>query len=65
MSAFFGRLLNVRSNEWPRLLILYIMALVALTGINWGEAIVQAAFLQPWAFGFCPGCSSVALPAPL
>ena len=54
---FLGRLLNIRSDEWPRLVFLYGMALVALIGIGWGETIVVAAFLHqagvqflPWAF---------------
>ena len=50
-------MLNIRSEEWPRLVFLYGMALVALIGIGWGETIVVAAFLNqagvqflPWAF---------------
>jgi hypothetical protein len=43
LRSFLGRLLNIRSEEWPRLLFLYGMALVALIGIGWGETIVVAA----------------------
>jgi CRP-like cAMP-binding protein len=68
MAAFLAKLLNVRSGEWRRLSLLYGMSLVALTGINWGEAIVQAAFLQrvgvqylPWVFISSAACSLGAL----
>ena len=54
MTHFFARLFNVRADEWPRLLLLYLMALVALTGINWGETIVIAAFLQQIGVNFLP-----------
>lgn len=57
MILVLGRLLNIRTHEWPRLLILYLMSFVVLTGINWGETIVEADFLRqigvqylPWAF---------------
>ena len=57
MILVLGRLLNIRTHEWPRLLILYSMSFVVLTGINWGETIVEADFLRqigvqylPWAF---------------
>ena len=49
-----GRALNIRSEEWPRLLFLYGMALVALTGIGWGETIVVASYLQRAGVGFLP-----------
>ena len=57
MWRLLNRSLNTRTEEWPRLLFFYGMALVVLTGIGWGETIVMAAFLQqigvtflPWAF---------------
>ncbi len=57
VGIFFGKLLNVRRGEWGRLLLLYSMSLIALIGLTWGDAIVQAAFLQrvgvqylPWIF---------------
>ena len=60
IAAFLGRLFNVRSGEWSRLLLLYSMSLVVLTGCTWADAIVQAAFLQrvgvqylPWVFISC------------
>src|SRR5512135_1321069 len=68
MAAFLGKLLNVRAGEWPRLSLLYAMSLVALTGLNWADAIVQAAFLQrvgvqylPWVFISSAACSLGAL----
>ena len=54
MTHLFNKLFNVRADEWPRLLLLYLMALVALTGINWGETIVIAAFLQQIGVNFLP-----------
>jgi CRP-like cAMP-binding protein/HEAT repeat protein len=66
--SFLGKLLNIRSGEWRRLSILYAMSLVALTSLNWSDAIVQAAFLQhvgvqylPWVIISCAACSIVAL----
>ncbi len=64
IAAFLGKLFNVRPGEWPRLLLLYTMSLVALIGLTWGDAIVQAAFLQrvgvqylPWVFIVSAACS--------
>ena len=64
ITAFLGRLFNVRSGEWSRLLLLYTMSLVAVTGCTWGDAIVLGAFLQhvgvqylPWVFISCAACS--------
>lgn len=68
VSIFFGKLLNVRPGEWPRLLLLYGMSLIALIGLTWGDAIVQAAFLQrvgiqylPWIFIGSATCSILAI----
>jgi HEAT repeat protein len=68
IAAFFGRLFNLRSGEWRRLSILYIMSLVVLTACNWADAIVQGAFLQrvgvqylPWVIISSAACSVVAL----
>jgi HEAT repeat protein len=49
-----NRLFNVRDDEWPRLLFLYLMFFVSLLGINWGEAIVEAAFLRQVGLQFLP-----------
>ena len=54
VTRLLNKLLNVRADEWPRLLFLYLMALVALMGINWGETIVVAAFLQQIGVDFLP-----------
>jgi hypothetical protein len=57
VAGFLGKLFNVRSGEWRRLLVLYCMSLAVLTGCTWADTIVQAAFLQrvgvqylPWVF---------------
>lgn len=64
ISALLGKLFNVRPGEWPRLAWLYAMSLIALIGLTWGDAIVQAAFLQrvgvqylPWIFIGSAACS--------
>jgi HEAT repeat protein len=49
-----NRLFNVRDDEWPRLLFLYLMFFVSLVGINWGEAIVEAAFLRQVGLQYLP-----------
>ncbi len=46
MTPLFNKLLNVRPTEWPRLLLLYLMAFVVTIGLTWGETIVEAAFLR-------------------
>jgi HEAT repeat protein len=68
ISAFLGKLFNLRPGEWRRLSLLYAMSLVTLTGCNWADAIVQGAFLQrvgvkylPWVIISSAGCSVVAL----
>src|SRR5262245_22804723 len=51
------RLFNIRPVEWPRLLLLYLMYLIVLIGLTWGETFLEAAFygqvgvrLLPWFF---------------
>ena len=68
IANFLGKLFNVRSGEWNRLLLLYSMSLVTLTGCTWADAIVQGAFLQrvgvqylPWVIISSAACSIVAL----
>jgi CRP/FNR family cyclic AMP-dependent transcriptional regulator len=68
IAALLSKLFNLRSGEWNRLLLLYTMSLVVLTGCNWADAIVQGAFLQlvgvqylPWVFISCAACSIGAL----
>ncbi len=57
MTQFLSKLFNIRSEEWPRLLLLYAMLLAVTLGAVWGETIVAAAFLEqvgvrglPWFF---------------
>jgi len=40
-----NRLFNIRTREWPRFLILYLMAFLFIAGSTWGELNVQALFL--------------------
>jgi HEAT repeat protein len=67
-ASFLGKLFNLRSGEWRRLSVLYVMSLAVLTGCNWADAIVQGAFLQrvgvqylPWVIIVSAACSVVAL----
>lgn len=67
-SGLISQLLNVRTGEWPRLSLLYGMSLIGLTGLTWGDAIVQAGFLQrlgvrylPWVILSSAACSVAAL----
>ncbi|MCP4359426.1 MAG: cyclic nucleotide-binding domain-containing protein [Chloroflexi bacterium] len=46
MPAFFNRLFNIRSNEWPRVTLLFVMAFIAITGITWGKLTVQPLFWE-------------------
>src|SRR5512137_972544 len=68
IAVFLGKLFNVKASEWSRLLLLFAMSLVAVTGCTWGDAIVMGAFLQrvgvqylPWVFISCAACSFGAL----
>jgi HEAT repeat protein len=52
-----NKLLNIRPTEWPRLLLLYLMLFLLVTGMVWGEIILEATFLTevglndlPWFF---------------
>ncbi len=52
-----SRLFNIRSNEWPRFLLIYAVYFITLTGWQWGRPVVEAAFLTevgveflPWVF---------------
>jgi HEAT repeat protein/CRP-like cAMP-binding protein/ATP/ADP translocase len=46
MAHFLGKALNIRSDEWPRLSLLFLMAFLVVAGNTWGRTIVFAAFLQ-------------------
>ncbi|MBI1880651.1 MAG: hypothetical protein HYR94_20945, partial [Chloroflexi bacterium] len=42
----FSKLFNIRPAEWPRLLILYAMLFLFVTGLVWGGIILEAVFLK-------------------
>lgn len=46
MRQMLGKLLNIRTQEWPRLLYLYVMFLLFMTGTFWAAVILEAAFLE-------------------
>lgn len=46
MTRFFSKLLNIRSHEWPRFLLLYSVLFLIFAGLIWGGTIVEASFLQ-------------------
>lgn len=69
MARLLSKLLNIRPTEWPRLLILYGMLFVYVSGWVWASTILEAAFLAqpqlgvsalPWFF---ISKSIVAIPA--
>jgi HEAT repeat protein len=45
-----SKLFNVRTPEWPRLLLLYLMNFIFIASLTWGELILYAAFLQHIGF---------------
>ncbi len=52
-----NKLFNIRPTEWPRLFLLYLMLFLLVTGMVWGEIILEATFLTqvglndlPWFF---------------
>jgi HEAT repeat protein len=51
VERLFGKIFNIRSNEWSRFLVLYGIALLFFTGITWGETIIEAAFLHQAGLG--------------
>jgi CRP-like cAMP-binding protein/ATP/ADP translocase/HEAT repeat protein len=57
MQRVLSRLVNIQANEWPRLLLLYLMFFIVIAGCTWAETITEAAFLSlvgvellPWFF---------------
>jgi HEAT repeat protein/ATP/ADP translocase len=54
MTHFLNKLFNIQPDEWPRLLLLYIMNFVVLVGLYWGDMIVEAAFLRQVGLEFLP-----------
>lgn len=54
MPRFFNQLFNIRTEEWPRLLLLYLIFFVYIAGSTWGEVVVEAAFLQQVGVEFLP-----------
>lgn len=44
MPSFINHLFNIRSREWPRVILLFSMAFIAVTGIGWGRLTVQPLF---------------------
>ncbi len=54
MIPFFNRLFNIRTFEWPRLLLLYGMLFILVLGTGWGTAIVEAAFLEQVGVEYLP-----------
>jgi HEAT repeat protein len=41
-----NKLFNIRTPEWPRLSLLYLMNFIFIASLTWGELILEAAFLQ-------------------
>ena len=54
-----NKLLNIRTEEWPRVLPLFLMSAMTNAGAIWGLSVVYAAFLKlvgvealPWILVF-------------
>ncbi|MBN1953622.1 MAG: HEAT repeat domain-containing protein [Anaerolineae bacterium] len=45
MIRLLSKLFNIRTAEWPRLLVLYLTGMLFTIGMTWGELSVQALFL--------------------
>ncbi len=54
MVRFLSQLFNIRRDEWMRLLWLYAILVASLTGVGWGERIVEAAFLLQVGVAYLP-----------
>jgi HEAT repeat protein len=46
MIKFLNKLLNIRSREWPRLLLFFIILAIPNMGIVWGSTVAYTAFLK-------------------
>src|SRR5262245_48605435 len=46
MIHFFSYLFNIRVNEWPRVVFLYLMGMLFIIGATYGETTAEAAFLS-------------------
>jgi HEAT repeat protein len=46
MPSSVNRLFNIRPNEWSRVLLLFFMAFIAVTGITWGKLTVAPQFWE-------------------
>ncbi len=67
---FLNKLFNVRTKEWPRVLLLFLIAALSNAGFTWGTTIAYAAFLQeqgagletlPWILVFLSILSIIAI----
>lgn len=54
MARVFNRLFNIRSTEWPRVSLLFLISGLSNAGGTWGATIVYAAFLKQVGLGALP-----------
>src|SRR5258707_12582696 len=45
VKTFMNRLLDLRTEEWPRLGVIYVMFFIYLAAVNWGGTTAETAFL--------------------
>ncbi|MBN2390163.1 MAG: MFS transporter, partial [Anaerolineae bacterium] len=67
MKQFANKLFNIRPEEWPRVIILFLLLTITNTGVIWGATITYAALLEqlglsvlPWIFALSALLSIVA-----
>jgi len=54
MKQFVNKLFNIRPEEWPRVIILFLLLTVTNIGAIWGATIAYAALLEQLGLGVLP-----------
>ncbi len=54
MKQFLNKLFNIRAEEWPRVIILFLMLTITNMGAIWGATIAYAALLEQLGLGVLP-----------
>jgi len=54
MIRFLSKLFNIRSEEWPRVILLFLLLTITNMGAIWGATIAYAALLEQLGVGVLP-----------
>src|SRR5258708_39971718 len=54
VKTFMTRLLDLRTEEWPRLGVIYVMFFIYVAAVNWGGTTAEAAFLAKFGVNVLP-----------